>query len=140
LLKQSKQKDYYKIVGVSRDADAKTIKKALYGTFKFYTYDYLTPNSRKSAKSAHPDKGGSEAKMALLNEAYEVLSNPELRSRFDNGEDPMDPMAQQGGNPFSGFQGGGGGHPFAQFFQQQQGGMPKGGQGGFQFHFSHGQH
>lgn len=94
-------------------------------------------DSRKAAKSAHPDKGGSEAKMALLNEAYEVLSNPELRARFDNGEDPMDPMAQQGGNPFAGFQGGGNGHPFAQFFQQQQGGFPGGGQ--FQFHFSHGQ-
>ncbi|PPQ88888.1 hypothetical protein CVT25_009123 [Psilocybe cyanescens] len=130
LLKQSKQKDYYKIIGVSRDADAKTIKKAF----------------RKAAKSAHPDKGGSEAKMALLNEAYEVLSNPELRQRFDNGEDPMDPMAQQGGHPFANGQ-----HPFAQFFQQQQGGfsggqfgggMPRGfpgGQGGFQFHFSHGQ-
>jgi DnaJ family protein C protein 3 len=90
-------------------------------------------DSRKAAKSAHPDKGGSEAKMALLNEAYEVLSNPELRARFDNGEDPMDPMAQQGGNPFAGFQGGAGGHPFAQFF-------PGGGQGGFQFHFSHGHH
>ena len=96
----------------------------------------LYRTSRKAAKSAHPDKGGSEAKMALLNEAYEVLSTPELRARFDNGEDPMDPMAQQGGNPFAGFQGGGGGHPFAQFFQQQGGGMPKGGQ--FQFHFSHG--
>ncbi|KAF9543102.1 chaperone J-domain-containing protein [Agrocybe pediades] len=117
LLKQSKQKDYYKILDVSRDADAKTIKKA-----------------RKQAKKAHPDKDGSEAKMALLNEAYEVLSNHELRQRFDNGEDPMDPMSQQGG------------HPFAQFFQQGgpggrgfpggAGGFP-GGQGGFQFHFSH---
>ncbi|KAF5309268.1 hypothetical protein D9619_012758 [Psilocybe cf. subviscida] len=121
LLKQSKQKDYYKIVGVSRDADARTIKKAF----------------RKAAKTAHPDKGGSEAKMALLNEAYEVLSNPELRQRFDNGEDPMDPMAQQGGHPFANGQ-----HPFAQFFQQQggRGGFPgggfPGGQGGFQFHFN----
>ncbi|KAF9567663.1 hypothetical protein CPC08DRAFT_814158 [Agrocybe pediades] len=122
LLKQSKQKDYYKILDVSRDADAKTIKKAF----------------RKQAKKAHPDKGGSEAKMALLNEAYEVLSNPELRQRFDNGEDPMDPMSQQGGHPFANGQ-----HPFAQFFQQGgpggrgfPGGFP-GGQGGFQFHFSH---
>ncbi|KAF9037051.1 hypothetical protein BJ165DRAFT_1503016 [Panaeolus papilionaceus] len=135
-LKQSKQKDYYKILGVSRDADAKTVKKAF----------------RKMAKEAHPDKGGSEAKMAALNEAYEVISNPELRQRFDNGEDPMDPNAGQG-NPWAG---GAGGHPFAQFFQQQggghgfpgsgfQGGFPGGGfpgggrsgGGGFQFHFGH---
>lgn len=32
--------------------------------------------SRKAAMTAHPDKGGSEAKMATVNEAYEVLSNP----------------------------------------------------------------
>lgn len=78
---------------------------------------------------AHPDKGGSEAKMATVNEAYEVLSSPgegvlhmlfrlltiwllELRARFDNGDDPNDPTSgQQGGHPF-----GPGGHPF-QFFQ-----------------------
>jgi len=101
--------------------------------------------------TAHPDKGGSEAKMAAVNEAYEVLSNPgtsfspilpfastyllntfsslELRSRVDAGEDPNDPMAGAGGG------GGGfpGGHPFAHFFQQGAGGA-----GGFQFHFSHG--
>lgn len=111
---------------------------------------------------AHPDKGGSEAKMAAVNEAYEVLSKPgkfslsthliirldrpdiiltELRARFDNGDDPNDPMAQQGGHPFPG---GASGHPFAQFFQQSgggggnffQGGFPGG--GSYQFHFSHG--
>jgi len=59
LLKQSKKKDYYKVLGVSRDADLKTIKKAY----------------RKVAIAAHPDKGGSEQKMASVNEAYEVLSN-----------------------------------------------------------------
>ncbi|KAG6872257.1 hypothetical protein C0995_011516 [Termitomyces sp. Mi166 len=120
LLKQSKQKDYYKVLGVSRDADDRTIKKAF----------------RMAAKKAHPDKGGSEAKMAAVNEAYEVLINPELRARFDNGEDPNDPMAQQGGHayPFTS-----GGHPFAQFFQQ--GGFPGGFPGAgsqFQFHFQHG--
>ncbi|KAF9567661.1 chaperone J-domain-containing protein, partial [Agrocybe pediades] len=122
LLKQSEQKDYYKILDVSRDADAKTIKKVY----------------RKQAKKAHPDKGSSEAKMALLNEAYEVLSNPELPQRFDNGEDPMDPMSQQVGHLFANGQ-----NPFAQLFQQAgpggrgipggAGGFP----GGFQFHFSH---
>ncbi|EJD42377.1 hypothetical protein AURDEDRAFT_115037 [Auricularia subglabra TFB-10046 SS5] len=111
LLKQSKAKDYYKVLGVSRDADQKTIKKAY----------------RRAAMTAHPDKGGSEAKMAAVNEAYEVLSKPELRERFDNGEDPMDPMSQQGGHPFHQ----GGGHPFNMFFQQ--GGMPFG--GGQTFHY-----
>lgn len=33
-------------------------------------------NSRKAVLTAHPDKGGSEAKMATVNEAYEVLSKP----------------------------------------------------------------
>ena len=94
--------------------------------------------------------------MAAVNEAYEVLNNPgmftsltsviffshvepnlnlpmyffflELRQRFDNGEDPNDPMAAQGGHPFFA----NGQHPFAQFFQQS------GGQGGYQFHFSTG--
>lgn len=97
-------------------------------------------NSRQAAKHAHPDKGGSETKMAALNEAYKVLSTPELRSQFDSGVDPNDPMAQQGGHPFA--NGFGGGHPFASFFQHSggaqgfPGGFP-GGQGGpFQFHFS----
>lgn len=98
--------------------------------------------------TAHPDKGGSEAKMAEVNEAYEVLSNPgknlctqhicvscsshraELRQRFDNGDDPND-SSSQGGTPFTGFAsafggGGGGEHPFAHFFQQA-------GQRGFSF-------
>ncbi|KAG9052657.1 hypothetical protein FS842_009453 [Serendipita sp. 407] len=120
LLKQAKKKDYYKVLGVSRDADVKTIKKAY----------------RRAAIQAHPDKGGTEAKMAAVNEAYEVLSNEELRTRYDNGDDPNDPESQQGGHPFHG-------SPF-QFFQQ--GGSPFGGhregrgghqpfgQGG-QFHF-----
>ncbi|THH21287.1 hypothetical protein EW146_g262 [Bondarzewia mesenterica] len=79
-------------------------------------------------KKAHPDKGGSEAKMAAVNEAYEVLSNPELRQRFDNGDDPNDPMGgQQGGNPFGGANTFHGGNPF-QFFQHAG--------SGFQFHFT----
>jgi hypothetical protein len=58
------KKDYYKVLGVSRDATAKAIKKAFLN----------------AAKIAHPDKqGGSEAKMVALNVAHEVLSDPELR-------------------------------------------------------------
>ncbi|KAF7789082.1 hypothetical protein EIP86_000015 [Pleurotus ostreatoroseus] len=117
LLKQSRQKDYYKVLGVPRDADTQAIKKAF----------------RKAAREAHPDKGGSEAKMATVNEAYEVLSDPELRQRFDNGDDPNDPMAGQGGHPFQGSFPGGFPNNFAQFFQGASGG---GFPGGFQFHFS----
>lgn len=99
--------------------------------------------------TAHPDKGGSEAKMAQVNEAYETLSSPgkqrcrynifclaqlifaELRQRFDNGDDPNDPSSQ-GGAPFTGYGSpfGGGDHPFAHFFQQA-------GQRGFSFSRGH---
>ncbi|KAJ5633022.1 hypothetical protein N7490_009361 [Penicillium lividum] len=120
LLKRSKQKDYYKVLGVSRDADERTIKRA---------YRQLT-------KVNHPDKAASqgiskevaEKKMASINEAYEVLSDSELRTRYDNGDDPNDPESQRGhpfqqqGNPFG--QGG-----QQQFFFQQ---------GGSQFKFSGG--
>ncbi|KAG9016045.1 hypothetical protein FRB90_003708 [Tulasnella sp. 427] len=129
LLKQSKAKDYYKVLGVSRDADSKTIKKAY----------------RAKARDAHPDKGGSEEKMAAVNEAYEVLSNDELRARFDNGDDPNDPEGasnpfQQGGPFFhGGFPGGGmprgfpgGGFPGGGFPGGGPGGFPG---GGFQFKF-----
>lgn len=97
--------------------------------------------SRRAALEAHPDKGGSEAKMAIVNEAYEVLSNPELRQRFDNGDDPNDPMQGNGGpSP------GGSGHPFAHFFQQAAGGggfqfrSGGGGPGSFSFNFHGGGH
>ncbi|KAL2151539.1 hypothetical protein VTH82DRAFT_6637 [Thermothelomyces myriococcoides] len=112
LLKRSKNKDYYKVLGVPRDADERQIKSAY----------------RKLSKLHHPDKAvkqgltkeEAEKKMAAINEAYEVLSNPELRARFDRGDDPNShEQPQFHGNPF------GGGHPF--MFQQ---GGPQ-----FQFNF-----
>jgi DnaJ family protein C protein 3 len=74
----------------------------------------------------------AQKKMSAINEAYEVLSDPELKARFDRGEDPMDPQAGQGGNPFQGspFGFGAGGQPI--FFQQRGGG------GGAQFKFQGG--
>jgi len=92
LLKRSKQKDYYKVLGVSRDADEREIKKAY----------------RSLSKTYHPDKADlqglskeeAEKKMAAINEAYEVLSDPELRERFDRGDDPNDPHQQS--HPFQG--------------------------------------
>lgn len=107
--------------------------------------------SRKAVVKAHPDKGGSEAQMASVNEAYEVLSNKELRARFDQGDDPNDPSGGRGGggggspftgSPFSGFPGGGFGgkeRVFHQFFQGQAGGSQRfSGGGGRQFHFNFG--
>ena len=124
LLKRSKQKDYYKVLGISRDADERTIKRA---------YRQLT-------KQFHPDKASSQgispeeaqSKMAAINEAYEVLSDSELKARFDNGDDPNNP--EQQGNPFHGspFGQGQGGQQF--FFRQGPGqGFPGGGGGGFKF-------
>jgi DnaJ family protein C protein 3 len=123
LLKRSKQKDYYKVLGVSRDADERTIKRA----------------HRQMTKQYHPDKAHShgidkdeaEKRMAGINEAYEVLSNPELRQRFDSGDDPNNPDK---GSPF---QGNPFGHGGQQQFVFQQGGFPAGSFkfpfGGFQF-------
>ena len=65
LLRNSKRKDYYKVLGVSRDATKRDIKKAF----------------RKLALEWHPDKyqgddlQKSEKRMADINAAYEVLSN-----------------------------------------------------------------
>ncbi|EQK98491.1 DnaJ and TPR domain protein [Ophiocordyceps sinensis CO18] len=117
-LKHSKTKDYYKVLGVARDADERQIKSAY----------------RKASKQYHPDKAAkqgvgkeqAEKKMASINEAYEVLSDPELRARFDSGDDPN---SQERTNPFQG-QPFPGGKPF--MFQQQ------GGQANFKFHFGGG--
>lgn len=122
LLKRSKTKDYYKVLGVSREADEATIKKAY----------------RKATKEFHPDKAlakgvtkeEAEKKMAAINEAYEVLSDPELKQRFDRGDDPNDPATQHGGNPFQGSPFGGGQFVFRQGGQQFQfQGNPFGGSG-----------
>jgi len=60
-------KDYYKILGISRDASQEEIKKAY----------------RKLAHKYHPDKGGDEEKFKEINEAYQVLSNKEKRAQYD---------------------------------------------------------
>ncbi|KAH8819606.1 hypothetical protein F5884DRAFT_690306 [Xylogone sp. PMI_703] len=122
-LKRSKTKDYYKVLGLTRDADELQIKAAY----------------RKMVRAHHPDKAhkqgiskeDAEKKMAAVNEAYEVLSDPELKARYDRGDDPNDHQQQQHpfqGNPF------GGGHPFQHAgFGGQQFNFKFGGGGGFPF-------
>ena len=60
-------KDYYEVLGVSRGASQDDIKKAY----------------RNLAHKYHPDKGGDEQKFKEINEAYQVLSNQEKRSQYD---------------------------------------------------------
>jgi len=70
-------KDYYKILGVDKNASQDEIKKAF----------------RKLAHKYHPDKeGGDEAKFKEINEAYQVLSNPEKRKKYDQYGSTFDQM------------------------------------------------
>jgi len=60
-------KDYYKILGVSKNSSPEEIKQAYY----------------KLAHKYHPDKGGDGRKFKEINEAYQVLSNPEKKKQYD---------------------------------------------------------
>jgi molecular chaperone DnaJ len=67
------QRDYYAVLGVPRDADAKTIKSAF----------------RKLALQYHPDRNkdsGAEDRFKEAAEAYAVLSDPEKRAAYDAGQ------------------------------------------------------
>ena len=90
----AEKRDYYEVLGVEKNADADTIKKAY----------------RKAAIKYHPDKnpGDKEAeeKFKEAAEAYDVLSNEEKRARYDRfGHAGMNGGAAGGG--FGGFSGGG---------------------------------
>ncbi|MEJ2881823.1 molecular chaperone DnaJ [Pedobacter sp. GR22-6] len=120
------KRDYYDVLGVTKSASAEEIKKAY----------------RKMAIKYHPDKNPGD-KQAEDNfkeaaEAYEILSNPEKKQRYDHyghagvggasgggyggGGMNMDDIFSQFGDIF----GGGGGSPFESFFggggQQSRGG------------------
>lgn len=114
-LKKSKRKDFYKILGVERDATDNDIKKAY----------------RKLAIVHHPDKNPDDAaaadKFKEIGEAYETLSDPEKRARYDSGEDLIDPSEMFGGGA-GGFPGGMNLNPEMLFNM-----MGGGGGGGFTF-------
>ena len=90
------KRDYYEVLGVPKDADEAAIKKAY----------------RALAKKNHPDVNPgdkqAEERFKEINEAYQVLSNPQKRAQYDQfGHDG--PQAGFGGGGFGDFSGFGGG-------------------------------
>ncbi len=88
------KRDYYEVLEVSKTASAEEIKKAY----------------RKKAIQYHPDRNpgdkGAEEKFKEAAEAYDVLSNPDKRARYDQfGHAGVSGAAGNGG-PFGGFSGG----------------------------------
>ena len=108
------KRDYYEVLGIDKNATDEDIKRAY----------------RKTAKECHPDlhpnDKEAEARFKELNEANEVLSDPDKRARYDQfGFDGPDMGGGAGGNPFGGmdFSGMGGmGDIFDQLFNGGMGG------------------
>ena len=126
--------DYYKILGVDKTIPQKDVKKA-----------YLK-RAKQFHPDLHPDDPKAQAKFQALQEAYNVISDPEKRQKYDQYGEQWKQAEQfqgfggggaGGGNPFggfdfSGFSSGGGG--FSDFFETLFGrkGQQGGGFGGFQ--------
>jgi DnaJ-class molecular chaperone len=70
----------YEVLGVSKDASPDEIKKAY----------------KKMAMKHHPDRGGNAEKFKEVNNAYEILSNPDKRRNFDQFGDPNGPQGPPG--------------------------------------------
>lgn len=74
-------KDYYQILGISRNASVNDIRRAFH----------------KLAHKHHPDKGGDEKKFKEINEAYQILSNKEKRAQYDQFGQVFDGGGMPGG-------------------------------------------
>ena len=91
----AEKRDYYEVLGVPKTADAGTIKRAYYQLAKKYHPD------------ANPGDKTAEEKFKEVNEAYEVLSDPDKRAKYDQyGHAAFDPAMGGGGDGgFGGFGG-----------------------------------
>lgn len=94
--------DYYKILGVDKNIPQSDVKKA-----------YLK-RAKQFHPDLHPDDPKAKAKFQALNEAYEVIGDPDKRKKYDQyGEQWRQADAFQNGSPFG--QSGGAGSPFEGF-------------------------
>jgi molecular chaperone DnaJ len=97
----AEKRDFYEVLGLNKSAGEDEIKKAY----------------RKLAKQYHPDLNPdnkeAETKFKDVGEAYEILSDPQKKSRYDQyGHAGVDPSYGAGAGGFGGFGGGGGGFGF----------------------------
>ena len=98
----AEKRDYYEVLGVPKTASDEEIKSAFRKMAKQYHPDL------------HPDDKDAEAKFKEVNEAYEVLSDPDKRSKYDQfGHAAFDPSA--GGGYSGNWSGFGGSSPFGGF-------------------------
>jgi len=107
--------DYYQTLGVSKSASDSEIKSAY----------------RKKALEWHPDrhqgsdKETAEKKFKEINEAYQVLSDPQKKGMYDQyGSTAFTPGGGMGGNPFAGGNPFGGGGPFTYTYRSTNGQNP----------------
>ncbi|MTV26321.1 molecular chaperone DnaJ [Nitriliruptoraceae bacterium ZYF776] len=108
--------DLYELLGVDRDATPDQIKRAY----------------RRAAREHHPDAGGDEETFKQVTHAYQVLTDPQKRERYDRFGDDGTPGSRGGGDPFGGFGSagfGGIGDVIDAFFGSAFGGSAAGGGG-----------
>lgn len=99
-------KDYYNILGLKKGASDEDIKKS----FRKLAVQY---HPDKWANASEEEKKNAEEKFKEINEAHDVLSDPEKRKNYDMFGDPNGQPAGHGFNPFAGF------HGFNPFGRQQ---------------------